>query len=94
LDDRFVFGRQHGAGAVEEPPSGGQHCKSGVQYLVLHPNEACDVFLPAQQLDIRVAADDTGCRARHIRQDAVKGPAIPKGRRVADIGHDERRLAG
>ena len=61
---------------------------------MLRASEACDVLLPAQQLDIRVAADDAGCGARHIRQDAVKGTTIPKGRRVADVGHDERRLPG
>jgi hypothetical protein len=94
LDDSFVFGGQYGAGGVEEPPSGRQHPKSGAQDLALGSREAFDVCMPAQQLDVRMAADDARRRARHIRQDALKGPAVPKGGRVADISHDKRRLAG
>jgi hypothetical protein len=90
LDDRLVFGRQHGAGRIEQAPAGRQEPKGGAQDLQLQMREVRDVLLPAQDLDVWMAPDDAGRRTGHIHQNALKGPAVPEALWMANVGDDER----
>ena len=67
-----VLFRQHRAGGIEQGTAAFELRPEGVQNAALELSQLADVLIPAQPLDVGVAADDAGGGAGGVQQDAVE----------------------
>src|SRR5262249_13695623 len=86
-DDSLIFLGQQRAREEQKPAARSEQAESRQKNLLLKGYKSRYVSGSAQQLDIRVPADDTRGRARSVDQDPFERASVPETTGLTNVGN-------